>query len=207
METVAYVYKWIHLPTGKWYIGSRTRAGSHPEDGYYCSSKIVKPLILSNPNEWKREILATGTPADMYALETKLLQDSNAKHDSASYNQHNNDRSPIRTGIPHTPQSIDKMSGPRKPYGPQTPNHIEKRAVKKRGIGRPDLGLLNRSRVGINNSNFGKIQSDEWKLKNSIANSGKPKPQINCPHCGVTGGTGVMSRWHFNNCKQKKDQP
>jgi len=79
METVAYVYKWTHVPTGKWYIGSRTRSG------------------------------------------------------------------------------------------------------------------------------FGKIQSDEWKLKNSIANSGKPKPQLNCPHCGVTGGTGVMSRWHFNNCKQKKD--
>ena len=37
METVAYVYKWIHIPTGKWYIGSRTRVGSHPDDGYYCS--------------------------------------------------------------------------------------------------------------------------------------------------------------------------
>ena len=205
METVAYVYKWIHVPTGKWYIGSRTREGSNTEDGYCCSSKTVKPLIQANPDEWKREILATGSPADMYALETKLLQDSNAKHDPTSYNQHNNDRSPVRTGIPHTAQSIKKMSGPREPYGPQTQDHIEKRAAKKRGIPRPDLSTMNKSRIGINNPNFGKKQSDEWKLKNSIANSGKPKPQIICPHCGASGGTGVMSRWHFNNCKHKKD--
>ena len=99
METVAYVYKWVHMPTGKWYIGSRTRVGSHPDDGYYCSSKTVKPLILANPDEWKREIIATGDPFEMRDLETKLLRDANAKHDDNSFNQHNNDRSPIRTGI------------------------------------------------------------------------------------------------------------
>lgn len=205
METIAYVYKWIHIPTEKWYIGSRTRAGSHPEDGYYCSSKTVKPLILANPKEWKREIIATGSPADMFALETKLLQDSNAKHDSKSFNQHNNDRSPVRTGIPHTQKSIEKMSGPRPPYGPQTVDHIEKRAAQKRGIARPDLGVLNSTRVGDKNPNFGKVQSDEWKRKNSIANSGKPKPKTECPHCGAIGGSGVMSRWHFDNCRYKKD--
>jgi hypothetical protein len=94
METVAYVYKWVHIPTGKWYIGSRTRVGSHPNDGYYCSSKTVKPLILANPNE--------------------------------------------------------------------------------------------------------------WKLKNSLANQ-KPKNKVSCPHCGAVGGEGIMKRWHFDNCKLKKE--
>ena len=204
MTTVAYVYKWIHIPTGKWYIGSRTRAGCHPDDGYYCSSKTVKPLILANPSEWKREIIATGTPIEMYALETKLLTDSNAKHDPLSFNQHNNDRSPVRTGIPHTQKSIEKMKGPRYPLGPQSLDHIEKRIAPKRGIPRPDLSDINRARTGEGNPNFGKTQSDEWKLKNSLANQ-KPKNKVACPFCGSVGGEGIMKRWHFNNCKFKKE--
>lgn len=56
---MAFVYKWTNIPTGKWYIGVRTKNGCHINDGYICSSKIVKPLILSNPSDWKRDILAT----------------------------------------------------------------------------------------------------------------------------------------------------
>lgn len=29
----------------------------------------------------------------------------------------------------------------------------------------------------------------------------KPKPQVQCPHCGLTGGISAMHRWHFSNCK------
>lgn len=35
--TTAYVYRWTHIPTGKWYVGSRTAKGSHPNDGYYVA--------------------------------------------------------------------------------------------------------------------------------------------------------------------------
>ena len=204
MDTVAYVYKWVHIPTGKWYIGSRTKPGSHPEDGYYCSSKVVRPLIISNPEEWKREILATGSPIEMFQLETKLLQDANAKHDAKSFNQHNNDNRPVRSGTKHTEKSIEKMRGPRNPYGPQSDEHKEKRAAKKRGVPRPDLAVLNQTRTGSNNPNFGKTQSDEWKHKNSLANQ-KPKNKTHCPHCGLEGGEGIMKRWHFDNCKFKKE--
>jgi hypothetical protein len=51
LNTQAFLYKWTHLPSGKWYVGSRTAKGCHPEDGYYCSSKEVKPLILANPQD------------------------------------------------------------------------------------------------------------------------------------------------------------
>ena len=140
----------------------------------------------------------------MYALETKLLTDSNAKHDPKSFNQHNNDRSPVRTGIPHTQKSIEKMKGPRYPLGPQSSDHIEKRIAPKRGIPRPDLSIINRARTGEDNPNFGKTQSDEWKLKNSLANQ-KPKNKVTCSFCGAVGGEAVMKRWHFNNCKFKKE--
>ena len=38
------------------------------------------------------------------------------------------------------------------------------------------------------------------KIKNTLAN----KPLIICPYCNTTGKSGVMYRWHFDNCKHKK---
>jgi hypothetical protein len=94
--TQAFVYKWIHQPTGMWYIGSRTAKGCHTDDGYICSSTIVKPMIEEKPHEWKRTILETGTPQDMRKLERDLLMGCNAKHDPRSFNRHNNDGMPYR---------------------------------------------------------------------------------------------------------------
>jgi hypothetical protein len=90
-STLAFVYLWIHMPTQKWYIGSRTQKGCHPMDGYICSSKTVKPLITEDLSSWQRLILKTGEPQDMVELETKLLQILDAKQDPMSFNQHNGD--------------------------------------------------------------------------------------------------------------------
>jgi len=27
---------------------------------------------------------------------------------------------------------------------------------------------------------------------------------VTCPHCGKSGGSNCMPRWHFNNCKEKR---
>lgn len=89
--TVAYVYKWTHLPTLQWYIGSRTKKDCHPSDGYICSSKLIKPRIKANPTEWQRTVIATGSADAMIALETELLTAANAKHDTRSFNGHNGD--------------------------------------------------------------------------------------------------------------------
>ena len=92
--TTAYVYRWTHLPTGCWYIGSRTAKGCHPNDGYICSSKIVKPLVQHNPGQWARTILATGTAEQMRKLERDILVGCNAKKDVMSFNRNNADGMP-----------------------------------------------------------------------------------------------------------------
>lgn len=89
--TTAYVYKWTHLPTMMWYVGSRTAEGCNPNDGYLCSSDIVKPMITEAMSDWKREIIAIGTPTEMYELETEILQLFDARKDPMSFNGHNND--------------------------------------------------------------------------------------------------------------------
>ena len=69
----AYVYKWTHIPTLKWYVGVRYAKNCHPNDGYICSSKIVKPMIQEHPEDWKREIISIGSSETMRELEQDLL--------------------------------------------------------------------------------------------------------------------------------------
>lgn len=89
--TQAYLYKWTEKSTGMWYIGSRSRKGCHPADGYICSSKVVEPLIKENKDNWIREILVIGEPFHIRELESNYLKQLNAKKDPMSYNKHNGD--------------------------------------------------------------------------------------------------------------------
>jgi hypothetical protein len=96
-----YVYKWTNLLTNKWYIGSRTSKKCNINDGYICSSRVVKPLILQNRNEWKKDIIATGSVDEMIELETFLLQETDAKNNPMSFNQHNGDgKFKFKGGLP-----------------------------------------------------------------------------------------------------------
>jgi hypothetical protein len=88
MET-KFVYKWTHLPTGRWYIGSRTNKKAHPDDGYICSSVIVKPLIQTSPSEWEREILHFGSAKEMRQKESQLLRLYDAANNPMSFNRSN----------------------------------------------------------------------------------------------------------------------
>lgn len=63
-------------------------------------------------------------------------------------------------------------------------------------------------RKGENNTNFGKIHSEETRKKISLGL--KNKETIFCPHCGFgSSSNGNIYRWHFDKCKQfkKEEQP
>jgi hypothetical protein len=45
----------------------------------------------------------------------------------------------------------------------------------------------------------------EQKAAISAKNKGKKKEIINCPFCDKSGGKTIMKRWHFDNCKNKKN--
>ena len=42
----------------------------------------------------------------------------------------------------------------------------------------------------------------EARARISAAQIGRIYEQVECPHCDKTGGSNVMSRWHFDNCKE-----
>lgn len=97
-KTQAFVYKWTQFSTGKWYIGSRTAQGCHPGDGYISSSKVIKPMILENNADWKRELLVIGESTYIAKTEADLLQKLDAMHDPMSFNMHNGDGEFTMTG-------------------------------------------------------------------------------------------------------------
>jgi hypothetical protein len=109
-ETTAFLYCWTHIPSKKWYVGSRTAIGCHPNDGYICSSKIVKDMIVKNPKEWKRDVLVVGSSDYILKLENSYLIMLDAKNDVMSFNRHNGDGKFTSTGISVSIQTKKKMS-------------------------------------------------------------------------------------------------
>ena len=147
MSNSAFVYKWTHLPTLCWYIGSRTAKGCSINDGYICSSKKVNPLIESAQTEWSREVIATGNPADMLELETVLLELFDAKNDHRSYNQHNGDGRFTTTGTVAWNKGLKKPRGtPSWNSGKPNPEHSERmkgRVAHNKGKPSPRKGMTN----------------------------------------------------------------
>ena len=227
--TTAYIYKWTHIPTNKWYIGSRTKENCHPDDGYVCSSKIVKPLIENAPNEWRREILHTGNPVDMLLLEAQILESLDAKNDKNSYNLHNGDGKFTTAGITMSEEWRQKIS--RSNTGKK--KSIESRENYKRAnqLKAKDPAYLEKLKKPkpkghgekVSKATKGVAKTLEHRQAMSIARKGKKTgpcsgvrkeaikkalkgkstlPLVTCPHCGLEGRSN-MRRWHFDNCRKK----
>ncbi|MEI7758540.1 MAG: hypothetical protein WCI80_05845 [Bacteroidota bacterium] len=68
------------------------------------------------------------------------------------------------------------------------------------------------TRQRLSNALKGKLKSESakeafrqgWKKRKASGkdNNNPFKERITCPHCGLTGQTTNMKRWHFNNCKK-----
>lgn len=210
--TIAYVYKWTHLPTLRWYIGSRSRKNCHPHDGYICSSKVVKPMVQQNPTEWVRQVLATGTPTDMVALETEMLHVLDAKNDPRSFNCHNGDLrftsigKVTRKGRSNSPRHRRAISESLKG---RTKSLEHRQNLSKSKLGsKGTAGFKGRthteeSKQKISESSKLLVRTEEHKRRIGDAHRGKPKPTVECPHCGKIGAKGNMLRYHFENCKLK----
>ena len=142
---MAFVYKWVHTPSLNWYVGY----SNGKRKSYTCSSKIARPMIAANPEEWTRTIIATGTEDEMIDLETEILQLFDAKNDPRSYNGHNNDG--ICLKLVQSPEAREKRRQSLKGK-PKSPEHIL---------------AASQARTGIKHS-------DETRQKLSLALKGRP---------------------------------
>jgi hypothetical protein len=168
---IAYVYEWTELSTGMRYVGSRTAKNSHPDDGYICSSKIVKPMIIENPSGWTREILGTGSPQDMRELEIKILHEVNAAKNPAYYNKTNGDARLYGCHLGYKQPEHVKKKRAEKLKGKK---HSDERNEQKRQrmLSNPTRGMLGKQqsekqKQAARMANLGKKQTEETRKKQS----------------------------------------
>ena len=105
----AFVYCWTDHKTKKLYVGSHK---GNSDDGYVCSSKYMMEEYENRPEDFSRQIIATGTWDDMFKFEGKILQTLNVKNDPRFYNQHNGSGNFRNKGL--TEESRKKISAAKK---------------------------------------------------------------------------------------------
>lgn len=217
--TLAFLYKWTQHSTGMWYIGSRTAKNCHPDDGYICSSKIVKPMIKETPTDWSREVLVIGEPLYIRELENKFLSYLNAATSAMSYNKTNADGKFI--GKPHSEETKNKL---RKAFLGSNHSEETKRLFSENRMGEknPFFGKqhtvetkqkLREIFVGtkhtveaknkISQAQFGKPRLESHKI--SISNGIKNLSKKSCENCFGLFSPALYGRWHGINCRFKKD--
>lgn len=97
------------------------------------------------------------------------------------------DAPPSRKGAkmpPHVVARIANLLRGRSSPKKGKPGVLKGRPSPMRGIKNPKLGVA----TGTKNPKIGD------------ALRGKKQNQIECPHCGKTGGPGAMKLWHFDKC-------
>ena len=154
---VPYLYMWTHLSSGKWYVGSKSSKNCHPDnhEKYICSSRIVKPMIKENRNDWNYKILDIGEVKYIRDLEKQYLRSYNAKDDPMSFNRSNASCEYDRTG--------------------QKDSYItrKKKSLARQGELNPMFG-----KRGADCPHFGKTHSDLRKQNQSVgvSNYAKNRP-------------------------------
>ena len=222
--TVAFVDKWTHIPSLKWYVGSRTAKGCHPDDGYIASAKLLKNHILENKDEWKREIISIDSVKNVLNLETEILQMFDARYDPRSWNRHNNDGIIVITGDknpmkdPAVAKTLaDAIRGDNhwthKLNGKEHPQKGQKRPTIT-GDKHPNKNPLNAAK--ISKSHTGKKHPYQEGDKNVMHRpevvkqflgknhwTNKIENQLTCEHCYAIMMKSNYTRWHGKKCKLK----
>lgn len=196
----SYVYYIRHIPSGKFYYGSRYKHiehGVNPCDDlwkrYFTSSNEVSKLIKETGKEsFEYKIIYTNNNLDKcFEFEQRLIKEhiTNPLCINKRYFD-SNKGSAVFCIFGKT------LSSKGKPKSEETKKRMRKPKSEshKRNIGKAQL-----ARGGNGPSKH----TEETKIK--IANSLrlKPRDNVTCPHCGKTGGAIAMPRWHFDNCKEK----
>lgn len=202
-----YLYVKTHNITGLKYLGQTTQDPFN----YLGSGLYWMRHLKEHGSDITTEILFEHT--DISAIKEKGLYYSKMWNvvDSSEWANLTNEEGaggPIFKGRKHRAESIQKMRE-RKLGKKFTDEHKKNLSQSHKGIG-----------AGKNNHFFGKNHSDESKkqmsvsltgkirsdeFKQNLANlwTGKPKQIVTCPHCGKEGGKPVMTRYHFEKCKNR----
>jgi hypothetical protein len=207
---MGYVYKFTHIDTGMYYIGSHNGKKKN-----YSGSGLIwqRAKVKYGIDSFTKELLYEG---DFYREEEeRILKELDAANDPLSYNIKNE----ALGGSFHGEKNgmFGKKLTEEHKYkcgngfrGKKRPDHSE----KMKGENNPAFGKSEHA-YGIiewakNNEGktYDEIHGEEKSkiLRNKLSKSQRGKKhnlaQKQCPHCLLVGSGPNMSRYHFNNCKK-----
>jgi hypothetical protein len=126
-----------------------------------------------------------------------------------------------RTHTEEAKRAISKKNVGKKLTAQQIAKQIESQTGRKRAPFTDEWRAnLSASKQGKNNNRFGvevseetrrkigdkirgRKQTDEEKLVRSLANKGKTREKLLCPHCAQLISVNTYPRWHGNNCRNR----
>ena len=211
-----YVYRITNTVEKKHYYGKRSSKCDPKQDLgkiYFSSSRDKEFLIdqKENPQNYRYKIVGIfKTAASAVSREIKLHIKFSVGSNLTFYNKSRQTAIGFdRTGCLQPEGFGEKhsrdISGEKHPFFGKTHSEFTKNKISK-------------SLTGI-------VQSSETKLKRSVAMKGKkksemtkekmrkpksdshresmrkPKEIVECPHCNKLGGHNLMTRYHFDNCR------
>jgi hypothetical protein len=193
--TTPYIYRLYDID-GNWYIGSRTAKNCHPMDlgvKYFTSSKEIQVAFKNDTQHWTKEILYTGTPDDnIEELEGLLLEILDAKNDPKSYNKHNNEK-------------LNKNNWNCSKAGKLG---IQKMTIEDRRRGGLKNGPTghNKKIASSGGKAFAKRLNEDNEFRQKVIDRSKKMAKVKkqCKYCSMITNRANISRWHDENCKDKK---
>lgn len=198
-----YVYRITNLLKNKHYYGIRTTKYKPESDlgkRYFSSSKdqgFIKDQKKNSQNYRYKIIFVYNNRESAIRMEIKLHNKFNVGISESFYNKakqtsvgfdrsgvtyKHSDETKYKIGIAHKNKFVSKDTR-------------EKLSLIHKG-----KTITKKHKEQISDALTGKRFTDEHKNKISDALTGLPKPTYTCPHCGKIGKSGVMKRWHFDNC-------
>lgn len=195
MKKYGFIYIWFDKKYKRYYVG---RHWGTIDDGYVCSSRMMRQSYNRRKEDFKRRIVSRVYTSnhDLVLEEQRWLDMIKPEEIGLRYyNKTLRSDSPSTFGYKHREETKKKISDSRIGQKPSEYNKIkrleaclgrkqsteekEKRASKLRGLKR----------------------TEEFKLRMK-----KPKQKVTCPHCEKVGGLASMTRWHFDNCNKYINQ-
>jgi len=216
-----YVYRLDDPLTGEFYFGSRSCIGKIEDDSYmgsYCTwkpedgSRLIKTILKSNFR--KRE---TAIRYESKIIKQNINNPLNRNYNIPTEGWHTH-------GLIHTEETRNKIKQKR---AKQILSEHQLYVLRNNNLGKKfsseHRNKLSNSKLEYykNNTVYNKgIEMPEWvgrkvseaktgthlskEHKMILSQKALNRVNVKCIHCGKSGHKGIMTRWHFDNCKYKK---
>ena len=207
-----YLYTITNVINNKIYVGIHRTKSLY--DGYMGSGKLLTRAMQKHGVHNFRKTIEEffNTESEMVSREEQIVTDEFvAREDTYNIMPGGRFGSKERNGLTfeghcHTQEVKEKL---RQLSTGKTHSDSTKKKISENNFARrsPEKQKEHASAAG----SYVKSESHKQKIRESIIqlhlehnyNLGKVRVKVTCPHCNKAGANNTMSRWHFDNCKNK----